>query len=305
VNKNSTDAVNGSQLYGLSQSAANIFGGTTVVDNEGNLSSFSFTNYEGDTFNDVTSVLKANDRNLNLINETFDMKSDKNKGTVKKETVFSENVTMNKDLTVSGTFTSNGPAVFNDTVTMNKGLSMGGTKITNLAPGTEENDAATYGQVKSVSDRVDNLATNMDNGLRRVGARAAALAGLHPLPYDEDAPTTFTAAVGNYRGHTSAAVGVMHHFDRDTLLSVAGTIGDEPMINAGISLRLGRYDEQVIEARKRRRKEQAEKNRLIGQISTQAAQLEAQKKEIDELKSQKKELDELKKRLNALEKKQK
>ena len=62
---------------------------------------------------------------------------------------------------------------------------------------------------------------------------------------------------------------------------------------------------EVIEARKRRRKEQAEKNRLIGQISTQAAQLEAQKKEIDELKSQKKELDELKKRLNALEKKQK
>ena len=61
----------------------------------------------------------------------------------------------------------------------------------------------------------------------------------------------------------------------------------------------------MIEARKRKRREQAEKNRLIGQISTQAAQLESQKKEIDELKSQKKELDELKKRLNALEKKQK
>ena len=86
---------------------------------------------------------------------------------------------------------------------------------------------------------------------------------------------------------------MMHHFDRDTLLSVGGTVGEEPMLTAGLSLRLGRYDEQVIEARKRKRRAAAEKNRLIGQISTQAVQIEKQKEELEMLKQ----------RLNVMEKK--
>jgi hypothetical protein len=117
--------------------------------------------------------------------------------------------------------------------------------------------------------------------IRRTGARAAALAGLHPLPYDPDTPTTFTAAVGNYRGETSAAVGLTHHFNRDTMFSVAGTIGKEPMINAGLSLRLGRYDESVIQARAVKRKAVAEKNRLMGQISIQEAKLDRQQQEME------------------------
>ena len=207
----------------------------------------------------------------------------------------------NGDVTVSGKFTSNGPAVFNDTVTMNKGLKVadgnidmsGKNRIVNLAPGQDDGDAVNVSQLKSVASRSDAMFSELDRGIRRAGARAAALAGLHPLPYDEDAPTTFTAAVGNYRGETSVALGLMHHFDRDTLFSVAGTVGKEPMLTAGISLRLGRYDEQVIEARKRKRRAAAEKNRLVGQISTQAVQIEKQKEELEALKA----------RLNAMEKK--
>ena len=198
--------------------------------------------------------------------------------------------TMNKDLTVSGTFTANGPAVFNDKVTMNKGLDMNRTKITNLEPGTvakDSREAITGGQMydfaQSVNGNMSALNAKIDRDMRRVGSRAAALAGLHPLPYDEDAPTTFTAAVGNYRGDMTAAIGLTHHFSRDAMLSVAGTIGDEPMLNAGLALRLGRYDEKVIEARKRKRRETAEKNRLLGLVETQGKELEELKKRLQVL----------------------
>ena len=277
VNKDSTDAINGSQLYGVGKA---IFGDTEFVDNEGNIKEFSITYQDGNTYSSVYDALYHTDKTVSGMKESF---------TTKKLTVNGDS-NFNGDVTVSGKFTSNGPAVFNDTVTMNKCLNvtggvlnMNGNKITNLAPGTDEGDAATYGQLQSVASRADAMYSNLDSSIRRTGSRAAALAGLHPLPYDPDAPTTFTAAVGNYRGDTTAAIGLTHHFSRDAMLSVAGTIGEEPMLNAGLSLRLGRSDEKVIEARKRKRRETAEKNRLIGLVETQGKELEALKKRLHAL----------------------
>ncbi|MBP3752697.1 MAG: hypothetical protein J6H20_08720, partial [Pyramidobacter sp.] len=277
VAKDSTDAVNGSQLFGIGKS---IFGDTAFVNDDGSIKEYSITYEDGNTYSSVTDALYATDKTVSRMKEHFTTK----KLTVNGDSEFTGNVT------VGGTFTANGPAVFNDTVTMNRGLSvsggvlnMNGNKITNLAPGTDEGDAATYGQLQSVASRADAMYSNLDSSIRRTGSRAAALAGLHPLPYDPDAPTTFTAAVGNYRGDTTAAIGLTHHFSRDAMLSVAGTIGEEPMLNAGLSLRLGRSDEKVIEARKRKRRETAEKNRLIGLVETQGKELEALKKRLHAL----------------------
>ncbi|MBQ8089795.1 MAG: YadA-like family protein [Pyramidobacter sp.] len=232
--------------------------------------------------------------------------------TTKKLTVNGDS-DFNGSVTVGGKLTANGPAVFNDTVTMNKGLDMNGSQIKNIAPGTDDGDAATYGQLKSVATRTDAMFTDLDRSIRRTGSRAAALAGLHPLPYDPDAPTTFTAAVGNYRGDTSVALGMSHHFSRDAMLSVASTVGKEPMLNAGLSLRLGRFDEQVIQSRAAKRKALAEKNRLLGELSVQNAKVEKQQAEMEAYKhkdaaekkqmmelieAQRRELEELKRSLN-------
>ena len=288
----STDAVNGSQLFGIGKS---IFGDTAFVNDDGSIKEFNITYEDGNSYSSVTDALYATDKTVSRMKEHV---------TTKKLTVNGDS-DFNGNVTVSGKFTANGPAEFNDTVSMYKGLNMNGTKITNLAPGTDEGDAATYGQLQSVASRAESMYSNLDRNIRKAGSHAAALAGLHPLPYDPDAPTTFTAAVGNYRGDTTAAVGLMHHFNRDTLFSVAGTIGKEPMLNAGLSLRLGRADEKVIEARNRKRRETAEKNRLIGQISTQAVQLEAQQSKLDsqqaQLQRQSEELEALKTRLQAIE----
>ena len=96
-----------------------------------------------------------------------------------------------------------------------------------------------------------------------------------------------------------------HHFTRDAMFSVGGTVGSRPMFNAGFALRLGRYDEKVVEARKRRRKETAEKNRLLGQMSAQNAQIDRQAAELAQVKRERDrdrmELEALRRRLDLLE----
>ena len=197
-----------------------------------------------------------------------------------------------------------------------KGLNAGGQKITNVADGTVakgSTDAVNGGQLWDLEQKINTgggaglqeLDRKLTRDIREVGSRAAALAGLHPLPYDEDAPTTFNVAVGSYRGETSAAVGMSHHFTRDAMFSVGGTVGSRPMFNAGFALRLGRYDEKVVEARKRRRKETAEKNRLLGQMSAQNAQIDRQAAELAQVKRERDrdrmELEALRRRLDLLE----
>ena len=197
-----------------------------------------------------------------------------------------------------------------------KGLNAGGQKITNVADGAVakgSTDAVNGGQLWDLEQKINTgggaglqeLDRKLTRDIREVGSRAAALAGLHPLPYDEDAPTTFNVAVGSYRGETSAAVGMSHHFTRDAMFSVGGTVGSRPMFNAGFALRLGRYDEKVVEARKRRRKETAEKNRLLGQVSAQNAQIDRQAAELAQVKRERDrdrmELEALRRRLDLLE----
>ena len=197
-------------------------------------------------------------------------------------------------------------------------------QIKNVAAGKVEKnstDAVNGGQLWDLEQKINTgsgaglqeLDRKLTRDIREVGSRAAALAGLHPLPYDEEAPTTFNVAVGSYRGDTSVAVGMAHHFSRDAMLSVGGTVGSRPMFNAGVALRLGRYDEQVVEARKRKRRETTEKNRLLGQMSVQNAQLDEMKRDRQELKAElaqvkserdkdRAEMEALRRRLELLEK---
>ena len=133
-------------------------------------------------------------------------------------------VNIAKELTVGGFATFNG------------GVSMGGNKIFNvgdgrIAPGST--DAVNGGQLWETRN-------NLTKDIRRTGARAAALAALKPLDYDPAHPMQFNVGYGNYKGHTAVAVGMTHYFNENVMLNVGGTIGDDPMINAGLSLRLGK-----------------------------------------------------------------
>jgi len=69
VNPTSTYAINGSQLYGASNSIATNFGGGSVVNPDGSVSAPSYT-IQGTTYNNVGSALGAVNSNLTTLNNS-------------------------------------------------------------------------------------------------------------------------------------------------------------------------------------------------------------------------------------------
>ena len=134
------------------------------------------------------------------------------------------------------------------------GLDMANQSITQLAPGElseTSTDAVNGSQLYATNQMVQenrqnitqlgNSLNKLDNRINRVGAGAAALAALHPLDFDPDDKWDFAAGYGNYRGANAAAVGLYYRPNEDTMFSVGGSFGGgENMINAGVSLKIGR-----------------------------------------------------------------
>ena len=118
---------------------------------------------------------------------------------------------------------------------------MGGTRITGLADGRVyrgSSDAVTGGQLWDAYRRIDKI----DERAKMIGAHAAALSALHPVPYNPYEPTTLSAGFGAYRGEYSAAVGVFHYVRENLLVNTGlalNTDGDL-MARAGISVAVGR-----------------------------------------------------------------
>lgn len=96
-------------------------------------------------------------------------------------------------ITTGGMTIQNGSA--GQDVTLNKdGLNNGGNKITNVAPGdisSTSTDAVNGSQLY----RAENRLSRLGNRVNRVGAGAAALAGLHPLDFDPDDKWDFAAGM--------------------------------------------------------------------------------------------------------------
>ena len=117
-------------------------------------------------------------------------------------------------------------------------------QIKNVAPGTDDSDAATVGQLKELAggtgaglEEVTHRIDNLDSKINKVGAGAAALAALHPL--DTDNKFTMAAGFGNYRNANAMALGMFYRPTDKVMFSVGGAMGNgENMINAGVSFAL-------------------------------------------------------------------
>lgn len=165
------------------------------------------------------------------------------------QTVDNIHIHLNKDIEVDSVSIGEKGPVLNG-----KGMDMKGLSITGLAPGevsATSTDAVNGSQLYATNQMVQenrqnitqlgNSLNKLDNRINRVGAGAAALAALHPLDFDPDDEWDFAAGYGNYRGANAAAVGLYYRPNEDTMFSVGGSFGGgENMINAGVSLKIGR-----------------------------------------------------------------
>ena len=126
------------------------------------------------------------------------------------------------------------------------GLNANNKKITNVAKGTEDSDAATVGQLKDLAgaagnglNELGNQIGRLDGRVNKVGAGAAALAALHPVDFDADDKLDVAAGWGHYKGRNAMALGAFYRPDERTMFSLGGTVGNgENMINAGITFKL-------------------------------------------------------------------
>ena len=201
ISSDSTDAINGSQLYGMNQALEALSKRTVKYDvKDGNVDTSNIT-LAGDTGTTITNVADTD--------IAGDSTNAVNSRTVYKETRVSKD----------GTYIRKDNSAAQNIEALDHQVALNGDSIVSL-----------QSDVHSLGHRVN-----------KVGAGAAALAGLHPLDFDPDDKWDFAASVGSYRNAHAMALGAFYRPNEGTLFSLGGSFGNgENMWNAGVSLKLGR-----------------------------------------------------------------
>lgn len=244
------------------------------------------SNVTGDTRNTITGsdTIAVDDTNKNAdgsINYKLNVKTDgkvekDNKGIVTGGTVYKE-TRVEKD----GNYIKKNNTAGENLIALDKQV---GINTGNIKKNKEDINALgkkvdiNTGNINKNTETINILGKqvgNLDTRINRVGAGAAALAGLHPLDFDPEDKWDFAAGYGNYKGANAAAIGAYYRPNEDTMFSIGGSFGGgENMVSAGISVKLGKGSEYM----KLSRAEMAQK-------------LEEQSKEIREMKAKDKERD--------------
>lgn len=144
--------------------------------------------------------------------------------------------------------------------------------------------------ITNLGNTINNLngkLGTLDNRISKVGAGAAALAALHPLDFDPRDKWDIAAGFGNYRNASAAAVGLFYRPNERTMMSLGWTMGDDRnMINAGVSVKLGRGDvytryskvemaNQIKDLKEKNDKMQAENKEMRSELDELKAQVAA------------------------------
>ena len=217
--KDDTDAVNVAQLKSVQTEAAKhttVAAGKNVTVDEG-------TNDKGGK----EYTVKLNDTLTGL------------KSVETEKITVGDKVTIDKDGLKTG-----------DVTIKEDGIHAGNKVITGVADGVNPTDAVNMRQFGVLENKVETNTRNisllngrvdvLDTRVDRVGAGAAALAGLHPLDYDSENKWDFAAGYGNYNGANAIAIGAFYRPDENKMISIGGSFGGgENMVSAGISVKVG------------------------------------------------------------------
>jgi hypothetical protein len=203
-----TDAVNVAQLKAVAKNLT------------GNIMQTNCTIVESDTI--AVEKTKKEDKSVEYkLNVKNDGKVEKdNKGIVTGGTVYKE-TRIEKD----GNYIKKNNTAGENLIALDKQV---GINTGNINKNTET--------INILGKQVGNL----DTRINRVGAGAAALAGLYPLDYDPDNKFDFAAGYGNYKGANALAIGAFYRPDENKMISIGGSFGGgENMVSAGVSVKLG------------------------------------------------------------------
>lgn len=115
---------------------------------------------------------------------------------------------------------------------------------------TDPNDpssAANVGYVNAIGQNIVNGVnenfTRMNDRMNKVGAGAAAMAGLVLGSFEEDTKWNLSASVGNYRNATAGAVGAFYKPTGNVTIALKGAFSSgENMVSGGVGIALNKGD---------------------------------------------------------------
>ena len=145
------------------------------------------------------------------------------------------------NLRVNGDIRGNSFSVINSdgsttTYIDRNGINANGNPITNVGDGRIERgstDAINGGQLWRTRE-------DLKKDIETVGAHAAAMSNLHPMPADPDNKWSFAAAYGAYHSEKAGAVGLFYNPHENFQMNVSTSIGDsDRMYGAGVAWRFG------------------------------------------------------------------
>ena len=192
------------------------------------------------------------------------------------------NIVATGSITALGNFGVAGNTVLNGDVQMNsnasvKGdLNVGGSG--NFAGTLSAQDAYLGGQ--SVLGRF----AQQDQKINKTGAAAAAMAGLHPLDFDEEQKLNFAAATGSYHGSSAIALGMFYRPNEQVMFNLSGSSsGSEHMYTFGASFALDRPSGTHVSSRRALTEKVQQLSQVNEAVIKQSMELQAKN---DELQSQ-------------------
>ena len=140
---------------------------------------------------------------------------------------------------------------------------------------------AQVGQNSSNINQLFSDYSSMKTDINKVGARSAALAGLHAVDYDPSNKLSFAVASGSFRSENSVALGAFYRPNENIMFSAASTMGDsDNAYTFGLNFKIGPSSAKT----KTTSPDAEELYKVVGQLQDQLA---AQQKEIEQLKANK------------------
>jgi autotransporter adhesin len=268
VSASSTDAVNGSQLNATNSNVINLT--TRMSTAETNILNLQGEFGGGITFTGNTGSKKAD------LNTTFNIKGEGTKedseysGSNIKTVVDGNTLTIKMDENPSFTsvtatsiiagsgsskvlINNTGISVGGNTYISSTGINANNQVITNVASGSATagstdavNGTQLYETNQAVAKNAQDIANInngyniLDNKIDKVGAGAAALAGLHPLEFDPTDRFSMSTGLGTYRGEHALAMGAFYRPTESTMYSVGSELGNSNnMWTVGVSFKFG------------------------------------------------------------------
>ena len=158
------------------------------------------------------------------------------------------------------------------------------TSVNNEAAERKAADQNLQNQINNNSTSINDLYgrySSLKTDINKVGARSAALAGLHPLDFDPANKLNFAVASGSFKGENSVALGAFYRPNENIMFSAASTMGDsDNAYTFGLSFKIGPSSAKT----KTTSPDAEELYKVVGELQDQLA---AQQKEIEQLKADK------------------